>query len=248
MNRSDQLAVLAQICNDNKVTPQQGNYAALIRKICATHLYISEAKTKELTRSLTTAYYTDRWGSLLNPQEENCEFTPNRIELQPQNKLENLPVTSNTVTTNATQERTQVHEAMMFLTQNTHPEPPKKVDPQPTPQQDNLTEQQIAQIFYGVAQRETSNNVGRIILSDARDITDNKHLSIQEVHDLWIKFYPVIEAEIKSNVLMIYWGGKCANQNMPYIQPRAPVFRPKHQEIGDIYEDDTDVVPEQENP
>jgi hypothetical protein len=240
MNRSDQLAVLAQICTDNNVTPQQGNYAVLIRKICATHLYVSEAKTKELTRSLTTAYYTDRWSNLLNPTEEHYEYTTN--------KLENLPVTSNTAATNATQERTQVHEAMMFLTQNSHPEPPKKVDPQPTPQQDNLTEQQIAQIFYGVAQRETSNNVGRIILSDARDITDNKHLSIQEVHDLWIKFYPVIEAEIKSNVLMIYWGGKCANQNMPYIQPRAPVFRPKHQEIGDIYEDDTDVVPEQENP
>lgn len=240
MNRSNQLTVLAQICTDNNVTPQQGNYAGLIRKICATHLYVSESKTKELTRSLTTAYYTDRWSSLLNPIEEHYEYTTN--------KLENLPVTSNTVATNATQERIQVHETMAFLTQNTHPEPPKKVEPQPTPQQDKLTEQQIAQIYYGVAQRETSNNVGRIILSDARDITDNKHLSIQEVHDLWIKFYPIIEAEIKSNVLMIYWGGKCANQNMPYIQPRAPIFRPKHQEPGDIYEDTEGVVPEQENP
>lgn len=249
MNRSNQLTVLAQICTDNNVTPLQGNYAGLIRKICATHLYVSEAKTKELTRSLTTAFFTDHWSSLLNPQDqqEMCGYELNKIQLQPTTPQEPIPVACITPTTSSTQDRASIHETMQTLTQNNHPEPVKKLEPQQSTQQDNLTEKQIAQILYGIAQRDTFNGVGRIILNDAREVTDNKYLQLQELLQFWQKHYPILEAETKSNVLLIYWDGKDNRQTAPYIQPKAPIFNPKKQEQGDIYEDTEGVVPEQEN-
>jgi hypothetical protein len=229
-NRVNKLRVLAELCSNNNLNPNQGNYCGFIRRMAITHLGVTLTAVKELTTALTIAYRTDQWKSLLQ--------TPTETE----------QATSNTTTTNATDKRQQVHTSMQKLSLNTHPEPVKKLEPKQSTQQDNLTENQTAQILYGMAQRDQFNGVGRIILYDARQVVDNKHLQIHELQSLWQRNYPAIEAETKSNTLQIYWDGKDAiTYNRPvYIQPKAPTFTPQNQESGDITEDDEGVVPEQE--
>lgn len=124
--------------------------------------------------------------------------------------------------------------------------PVKKVVPQPTTQQDHLTDKQIAQILYNKAKHDTFNGTGRIILGEARDIADNKHMQIADVLIFWQQHYPLIEAETKSNIVLVYWKGKLDRSIIPPIIPKkAPVFKPQENTTGDIFEDEDGVVPEE---
>jgi hypothetical protein len=246
-SRDDRLVILAQTCVDNDISPLKGNFAGLIRKVCLSHLKIGEAATKELTRTLTVMYRTDQWISLLNPVFDEVPgesgLTPNRIALEmPQTTTVMDAPPSITQATHHTQERESIHTEMLKLASNTHPKPIKTVEAKQTIQTDHLTEQQIARVLYGVAQRDTFDGVGRIILSDARTITDDKHLQIDDLLTLWRKYYPIIDIDSKSNVALIYWEGKDTMRDQrdikKFVQPTAPVYTAKTNPDGDISEDE----------
>jgi hypothetical protein len=249
-NRDDRLTILAQVCIDNGVTPQKGNFAGLIRKVCLSHLGISELAAKELTRTLTTIYRSDQWSGLLHPELAPDEtvgesgLEANKISLiytEPTkicNGIVSIPPS------NPAQDRDALHAEMQQLAQNSHPEPVKTLEAHTSRQLDHIPEKQTAAILHTFARRDTFDGVGRIILSDARDILDDKHLQIDDLLLLWRRYYPTIDIESKSNVALIYWDGKGCVQDYRkanvIIQPKAPVFDPKTQEQGDISEDDAE--------
>lgn len=233
MKRNDRLSIIAQICTDNNVNPSRGNYAGLVRQVCVTHLSMSQNDAKKATRDLTTAYYTDRWRSLLQTEEETVEgntgFEPNRITLKM-----------------AGQDREALHRDMENLTQKPLGEMVQKVETQKPMQSDGLTDKQKALILRGIAQRDSFNGVGRIILSYARDALDMPKLQIHELMNFWRTQYPLLDADYKSNVLCIYWDGKDTvrdqRQLERIVQPTAPKMFAGDNPPGDIEEDDEGVV------
>jgi hypothetical protein len=252
-SRDDRLTILAQVCTDNDVTPLKGNFAGLIRKICIGNLNASESVAKELTRALTVMYRNDQWSSLLNPELDEVPgesgLEPNRINLiynEPTkicNSIVPLPPIIN-----SKQDRESLHSEMQKLASNSHPEPVKHIEVKENMQQDHLTEKQIAQILHTTAQRDTFDGVGRIILSDARSIADNKHLQIDDVITLWRRYYPIIDIDSRSNVALVYWNGKDTIQTYrkinAIVQPKAPIFIANSNLEGDIYEDDDEDIQE----
>jgi len=234
--RQNNLATLAKICSNNNITPERGNYAGFLQKICVGHMGLDLRKTKEHTSALTIMWRANKWSNLLTPeqQDETVEgstgLQANKIQIQAQD----------------TYTRKTLHEAIVEITAaaQAQTEPVKKVEAKQNLQQDTLTNQQIAQVFYNTAKTDTYNGVGRIILSEARDAADNKHLTVYDVQQIWRENYPLIDAETKSNVLLIYWNGKDATRStyQPIIQKKTPLFNPKQQPEGDITEDNEGVV------
>ena len=258
MNRDTRLTILAQHCIMNNINPQTGNYAAQIRRVAITYLGANEAQAKELTRSLTTAYYTDKWTAILPPPENfdevagNTGLEPNRLTLKPgEATIENVTQQSNTEATSLTDQRVEVHTTMANMFTNTPTEPIKKLIANPTHQQDRLTEKQICKILKNIAEKNCFGSTGRITIFDARDAADNKHLQISEVQDMWRRNYPTLEAETRSNVLLIYFDGKNAGQlNIynPKIQPREYLFNSKSNPDADIIDEEYDeTAPEEKD-
>lgn len=61
----DRLEILAQLCHDQEVNPSRGNYAAFVRSIICGRMFLSNQTAIQITKTLTTAYYHDKWQSLL---------------------------------------------------------------------------------------------------------------------------------------------------------------------------------------
>jgi hypothetical protein len=219
-NRASRLRILAELCTSNQLTPDKGNYAGFVKQISVTHLNTTIPASKELTTALTIAYRHDKWQSLLQEADTEPEPETLTINIEPVN------------------ERQSVQKEMQQIAQSiTDTEPIKRMEHPAPQQQDKLTEIQTAKILYATAKHDTFDGVGRVILSEAREILDNKHLEIHELYTFWQTSYPLIEASYRSNVLLIYWDGKDSRVRTPIIPRAAPVFKPKNQPEGDIYED-----------
>jgi hypothetical protein len=250
-NRESRLRILAELCSNNNLNPNRGNYAAFIQSIAVTHLNTSVNTAKELVTALTISYRRDQWQSLLTDEQDDVagdsRFEPNRIGIAPKPEVE--AATANVIFEPVVQHES-IQAELTKIAETIQPEPVKHLATRQSTQQDNLTEKQIAQILYTTAQRDIFDGVGRIILSDARYITDNKHLQIDELLNFWQRNYPIINAETRSNILLIYWDGKDTVRNKrnlnTVIQPKAPVYRAKNNPAGDIEEDDDGVIPEAE--
>lgn len=91
LSHQDRLAILAQLCYERGVNPQKGNYAGFVRAVCCGKLFLSNQTAIQLTKTLTTAYYADRWNDLLGKLnegqsvgEEGCALQPLTWNPQPQ--------------------------------------------------------------------------------------------------------------------------------------------------------------------
>ena len=220
-NRASRLRILAELCTSNQLTPDKGNYAGFVKQVSVTHLNTTIPASKELTTALTIAYRHDKWQSLL--QE------PNQLDPETEIPLPNIEPAN---------QRQSVQQEMQQIAQSiTGTEPIKRMEHQAPQQKDKLTETETAKILYATAKRDTFDGAGRIILSEAREILDNKHLEIHQLYTFWQTSYPLIEASYRSNVLLIYWDGKDSRARAPIIPKTALVFKPKNQPEGDIYED-----------
>jgi hypothetical protein len=238
LNREDKLYILANACIKYDQHPNKTSYYAFIQKICTTQWGLSSSQVRDYVKTLTVAWRCDRWKGLLK-EETNDSY---------------VEETSSGET--ASYEATRIESKSEVIAAKTldvlksidKTEPVHTVESKLTSEQDRLTDKQISQILYRKALSDTFNGVGRILLCDARDITDNRKMRIEEVLELWRRFYPVIEAEVKSNVVMIYWDGKDSGKYKlkPIIQPIAPEFRNDDKE-GDISEplDKQDVLPDE---
>ena len=228
------MRILAELCNQKNVNPSKGNYAGFIQKMAITHLQVSISSVKELTTSLTIAYRTDKWQSLLGINEAQTQGYNSDITKKEVNYIQHQP---------------SIQSELQRLAQTTQPTPLKTMPTKPAYQPDHLTQQQIAKILYGTATKDTFDGIGRLILSEARQITENKTMQIEELAQFWQQHYPLIDAEIRGNVLLIFWDGKEDVRSIrdlnKLVQPKDPSFYAKNNPEGDISEDDCGVLPEQ---
>ena len=259
-NRDDRLIILAQTCLDNDITPQKGNFSGLIRKVCLQHLGVSESGIKELTRTLTTLYRGDQWNNLLHPELNEVEgetgLKANKMEFgkdvaNPLNGSappeEVIEINKLSVEDLAAVKKI-VKEHPLDCLRNMGPsEPIKHLEHKESVQLDYLSDKDVAQILINTARKDSFNGVGRIILSDARYIMDNKQLQIDELVQFLRVHFPALDIDARSNTAQIFWDGKGAVQlirkTATIIQPKAPIYNAQNVNEGDIHEDDEGVVP-----
>lgn len=77
LGHQDRLAILAQLCYEKGVNPSKGNYAGFVRGIACGKLFLSKQTALQLTKTLTTAYYHDKWKSLIGELNEGLQPTIN---------------------------------------------------------------------------------------------------------------------------------------------------------------------------
>ncbi len=241
LTRQDKLYILAKACTEKSVNPDKGNYAGLIRGVCAGRLFVSAKAAQELTCDLTAAYRFDKWQAILGTENET-EQTQETITYTPRTFSPNPPTLNPLKTLKLT----------MPL------EPIKKVQPKTSTREDaeadaylnkyaatantRLTEQQTALVLHSQAEKDRFNGIGRITLHDAWQIVGNKNLTTEDLKELWQKHYPGIEAETRGNALLIFWDGKETMRSVRdlnrTVQPKTPVFNAQNSMEGDIAEDD----------
>lgn len=239
LTRQDRMYILAKACKEKGVNPNKGNYAGTIRGVAAARLFISQKAAKELTQDLTLAYRFDKWQSILETETETepTTYTPNKISLQPPrvNPLKTLTLEKPLQPVKTVQPKPVDPDAENYLANIATPTKP--------------TEKQYAQILYSKAQRDTLNGIGRITLSEAKEVYNNKKTTIDQIQNLLQTFYVDLETEIRGNILLVYWDGKTATRNMRdltrVIQPKNPVYHYKNNPEGDILEEDEGVVSEE---
>ena len=243
LTRQDRLYVLAKACKEKEVNPDEGNYAGVVRGICAGELFISSKAAQDLIEDLTRAYKHNKWQRLLGAEneteqpQETATYTPNRITLQPPrvNPLKNLVLNEPLQPVKTVHPKPLDPDAQKYLTQITTPPKP--------------TEKQYAQIFYAKAERDILNGIGRITLSEAKEIMQDKTVTIEQIQELLQKYYVDLETETRGNILLIYYDGKSTVRSLRdlerIVQPKNPVYHPKDNPEGDIAEEDEGVVSEQ---
>jgi hypothetical protein len=239
LSRQDKLYILAKACREKGVNPNKGNYAGHIREVAAAKLFISSKAAIELTQDLTLAYRYDRWAGILETEEnetqETVTYTPNRITLQPPrvNPLKNITLNEPLQPVKTVQPKPLDTDAQNYLNQLSAPKP---------------TEKQYAQILHAQAEHDIANGVGRITLSDAKEITQDKNITIDQVQELLQTYYPNLEVEARGNILLVFYDGKNTVRSLRdlnrIVQPKNPAYHPKDNPEGDITEDDEGVVTE----
>ncbi len=203
LSRQDRLYTLAKACQEKGVNPDYGNYAGLVRGVCAARLFLSQKAAIELTRDLTLAYRYDKWAGILGteatlkPEPETPTYTLRTFNIQTptENPLKNLQLT-------------EPLKPVKTI-------PPKRLDPEAeqklaayTQTTSSLSEKQTAALLYNRADKDRFNGVGRIVLPEIQAETGNKNLTLTEVLQLWQKYYPRIEAEPRANVILIYFDNR----------------------------------------
>jgi hypothetical protein len=191
-SRADRLYILAQVCKQNNQTPDSPAYFGLITRVCASKFNLGKDAAKEHAETLSAAYRADKWEAL----------TKSETELE-------QDLASNTTATNITPQSHSVQAELKLLAQSAMPKPVQKIQTQQSEQQEVFTQKQQAQILHNLASQDTSDGIGRLILSTCRTELDNKHLSIQDIIALWRRHYPILDIEQRNgNILLIYWDGK----------------------------------------
>lgn len=229
LNRQERLRALALTCKRNGVDPSQNRFAGVIRSIDVTYMHVTVAVASQDTEELIVAYKGDQWRNIIG-------------EEAPVEKAKQLPVLNPIVT------RTTLKEELAKIqSANSHVEI-KHLPTYISTQKDYISDDDLIKTLYQKARREASNdNVGRILLSDARDVADNKHLTIQEIIVLWRKTYPAIEVEQRTgNVILVYWDGKNSLRNIR--STRSPIIRTDNVLAADkdnIFEAEKNVDPDE---
>lgn len=234
LSRQDRLYILAKACIEKGVSPNKGNYAGHIREVAAAKLFISSKAAVELTQDLTLAYRYDRWAGILGTETEQTQetitYTPNRITIQPPrvNPLKNIILDNPSEPIKTVQPKPIDYDAQKYLNELSTPTKP--------------TEKQYAQILYAKAEHDILNGIGRITLSEAKEITQDKNITINQIQTLLQKYHPTIEVEARGNILLVFYDGKETVRSLRdlnrTIQPENPIYHPKDNPEGDITEDD----------
>jgi hypothetical protein len=91
-SHSDRLEILAQLCHERDVNPSKGNYANFVRSIVCGKMFLSNQTAIQITKTLTTAYYTDRWQSLLKDLNQGLPIisgsTVTPLEIKTESNIE----------------------------------------------------------------------------------------------------------------------------------------------------------------
>lgn len=236
-NRSDRLFILASVCKQNNITPDDPAYMGLLIRVCTSKLNMSTDAAKTYAADLESAYRADGWNSIAPPQP-----TPETPSNSTQESCSNTP-TLNTLKT--------------FTVKTC--EPIKRIAPRTEILEPEYSPKTICKIIIQLASNQDFNGVGRITLAEIRDELADKSLQLKDIIELLNKHAPNVTVEQRpGNMLLLYFLGKAnVKASRPIIiQPPTPVVHPvleykqdtypKQNGIAEEYEDDTDAVDDEE--
>jgi hypothetical protein len=206
-DRVTRLQIIVEYCLKNSITPQKNNFADIVVSIEVSKMGRTAKQASEDVNILCIAYRTEKWKSYTTEDTENT------------NEQVNIPKVDIPRGTPP-----DIKETIKKITAGPH----EKIHHQATKESiqiDRLSEEQEAKILYNMAQKDIFDGVGRIILPEARRELDNKALTCQDIATLWLKYYPIVEVEQKSNVLLIYFEGK--DRYLQEISKRPPIIPEK---------------------
>ena len=202
LQKDDALEYIILYTQKAGLTPNDNTFAGITIKICISKFAMQRAEAKKILDLLNTAWRTDHWRRfketlIRNPDPQPTATTPN-------------PTPTATATPRKFEEAlNEIQRTITKITQSKH-QPINLPTTQKPTQQDHINNKQFIQTLYSTAKKDTDpSNVGRITLSDARDIADNQHLNCNDIRNLWRIHYPLHDIEQRQgNILLIYWDGK----------------------------------------
>lgn len=256
--KEDALEYIITVSERNNLTPNQNTFAGYVIKTCIAKFAMPRADAKKILEMLNVAYRADKWRRF-----KETLVRPDVIREAPKTQ---------TVTPRTFEDaNNEVQQTIAKMTSSNHT-PINYAPVKQATQQDRITQTQFTRTLYTIAKHDTDlDNVGRILLSDARDAADNQKLTPWDVIRYWQVSYPTIDIENKSNVLLVYWDGKqeTLNRRLPIIQETTPTchhtdndthftatppenfdsdqFKAATLEDPEIIEDDEGVVDEEED-
>ncbi len=209
--KRSRLIAIAETCIKNHVVPDNTSFINIVNRVSCGLLLCSPNQAKQDAQILRLAYKADGWRSLLGKEEK------------PENKNTIQPSFSPACVVDVReQQRTEVKESLAKISTCVSEEI-KRMPQVENTQPDNLTEEDKAKILYRLAQQDVNDGVGRLLLFDVRDRLDDKHLTMENIIELWQKHYPTITIDPKtSNVAHIYLEGK--DKTLQQRKQREPII------------------------
>lgn len=200
-SRADRLYILAKALTDKHLTPESNTYAGYIIGVSAANFYRNKEYALEDAETLTAAYHADKWQSILNAETE--QPTPN---------------TTRTFSTNTPCLNT-------LKTFNlTAPCTPIKTVPHKHVAESETAPQTQARTLLRIAEDDMFNGAGRLSLTQARDVLDDKSLKVEDVLSFLRGNIKNVEFEPRpGNMIYCYLNGK----NMAQTNRRRHVIIPE---------------------
>lgn len=208
-DRKERLRTVARLAKENGINPDMNTFAGFVIKVVCTNFGLTRATANQDLDSLVIAW-TDKWKTLLNDEEVI-------VEEDAQPKTRPLP------------ELEKPSDVRAFLASwKPKCEPVKRVERKTEVSYNQpWTRNEIAVILYSKARNDMFDGVGRVLLSEARELADNKLLSFEEMVNIFQRKYPTINVSRASgNIMLVYFNGREAlkiyRKVNAKVQPMAP--------------------------
>ena len=207
-SRADRLYILAKALSDKHLTPDSPTYAGFIIGVSAANFYRDKTAALEDAETLTSAYKTDKWHSIIY----GAIGTDGTIEAAAHTHSK---VTPQTPTLNA----------LKTFTLKTPCVPVKTVPPKHVAESETAPYTQAMQLLR-IAEGDMFNGVGRLSLAQARDALDDRSLKVEDVLSfLRCNIRDVVFEPRPHNMIYCYLNGKNtvqANRSRRVIIPELP--------------------------
>lgn len=186
-SRADRLYILAKALSDKHLTPDSPTYAGFIIGVSAANFYRDKTAALEDAETLTSAYKTDQWRSILGNTETESPSLDTQCKVTPQ---------------------TPTLNALKNFTLKTSCIPVKTIPPKHVAESETAPYTQ-AMILLRLAMNDMFNGVGRLSLAQARDALDDRSLKIEDVLSfLRCNIRDVVFEPRPGNMIYCYINGK----------------------------------------
>lgn len=162
-SRADRLYILAKALSDKHLTPDSPTYAGFIIGVSAANFYRDKTAALEDAETLTSAYKTDKWHSIIY----GVEGTGGTIE------------TASTISSKVNAPTPTLFDVKTF-TLKTPCVPVKTVPHKHVAESETAPYTQAMQLLR-ISENDMFNGVGRLSLAQARDALDDRSLKVEDV-------------------------------------------------------------------
>lgn len=210
-DRKERLRTLARLAKENKLNPDMNTFAGFILRVVCTQFGLTRTSANQDLDSLVIGWKADKWESLLDDEEVIEDVLPQQRAVQELEKP------------------SEIRSIIATLKPSGEPikRMERKVEASYNPE---WTRNEIAVILYSRARSDMFDGVGRVLLSEARELTNNKLLSFDDMVKIFQNKYPTIDVSRASgNIMLVYFHGKDATKIFrksarTTVQPMAPAL------------------------
>lgn len=211
-DRKERLRTLARLAMENKINPSMNTFAGFIIRIVSSNFGLSRAVANKDLDSLVIGWKSDQWKALLNDEEVIID-----------------DVLQTYIPIKKPSEKPSEDVRAIIASIKPSNEPIKHVESKNTSYIRPWTRNEVAILLFSKAQHDMFDGVGRVFLSEARQLTDNKLLSFEDMVKIFQNKYPTVDVSRASgNIMLVYFGGRDAvkfhRRANAQVQPTVPAL------------------------